>query len=38
MQKKKYFHKIIRNITQAFRHGFSESNFGNYSNWNRNLF
>ena len=38
MQKRKYFRKIVSNIIQAFKYVFSKSNFGNYSDWNRNLF
>ncbi len=38
MQKKKFSRKTIHNIIQAFKYVFSENNFGNYNNWNRNLF
>lgn len=38
MQKRKFFRKTIHNIIQAFKYVFSKNHFGDYSNYNRNLF
>ena len=37
MLKKNYL-QMIGLLTKIFRHVFSKDNFGDYNNWNRNLF
>lgn len=37
MLKKNYLQMIDR-LTKIFRYVFSKDNFGDYNNWNRNLF